>query len=87
MLRKSGVGDNRLVRSEGIGTSGCGGGRIDLGLPEARVGVSWATPGGVVPKKWETVVMALRDAGSFDFGRLRLPSLKMTEFKDRGFET
>ncbi len=51
------------------------------------MGVSWATPGGVVPKKWETVVMALRDAGSFDFGRLRLPSLKMTEFKDRGFET
>jgi len=51
------------------------------------VGVSWATPGGVVPKKWETVVMALRDAGSFDFGRLRLPSLKRTEFKDRGFET
>ena len=51
MLRKSGVGDNRLVRSEGIGTSGCGGGRIDLGLPEARVGVSWATPRGSRPEK------------------------------------
>jgi hypothetical protein len=37
-------------------------------------------------KNWETVVVALRDAGSFDFGRLRLPSLKMTGSGMTGFE-
>src|SRR5260370_11350765 len=77
----------KCYASLGWGTIAWRGAKVS-GLLGLRMPSTVERPGAaareIAVKTLETIVVALRDAGSFDFGRLRLPSLKMTVLRRPG---